>query len=214
MVAKPARKRATYQDVIDAPENMVAEIIDGELLLASRPKGRHARNYTTAGAFLTGAFEFGLNGPGGWKFVFEPELHWGPAERLDVLVPDIAGWREERFVDSLDGYFHVVPDWICEVASPSTAHVDRMKKMPLYARQKVSHVWLPDPKTWLVDVFRFEKTRYSLVGTYGGNDAIRAEPFEEVEIPPAFFWGAAAPPPDESASKPVKKRASGSKKKR
>lgn len=193
---------------------MVAEIIDGELFLASRSKGRGARNHGGIFAFLMGAFENGINGPGGWRFVVEPELHWGPADRLDVIVPDIAGWREERFVDSLDGYFHVVPDWICEVASPSTAHVDRMKKMPLYARQKVRHVWLPDPKTWLVDVFRFERTRYLLVGTFGGDQPIRAEPFEEVEIAPAFFWGASAPPPDESAAKPAKKRATNPKKRR
>lgn len=205
MVAKPTRKRATYQDVVDAPENMVAEIIDGELFLASRPKARGARNHGGIFAVLMGAFEYGQNGPGGWRFVVEPELHWGSPDRLEVLVPDIAGWREERFVDSLDGYFHVVPDWICEVASPSTAHVDRMKKMPLYARQKVSHVWLPDPKTWLVDVFRFEKTRYSLVGTYGGDKPIRAEPFDEVEIPPAFFWGTSAPPAEDSGPKPKAK---------
>ena len=35
-------KRATYEDVLNAPENKVAEILDGELFLSPRPALRHA----------------------------------------------------------------------------------------------------------------------------------------------------------------------------
>jgi hypothetical protein len=38
MVGDPPRRRATYQDVLDAPENMVAEVVDGELHLMPRPR--------------------------------------------------------------------------------------------------------------------------------------------------------------------------------
>lgn len=40
----------------------------------------------------------------------------------------------------------MVPDWVCEVLSPGTLRTDRMKKMPIFAREKVGHVWLVDPR--------------------------------------------------------------------
>lgn len=208
MVAKPRpKRRATYQDVLDAPENLVAEILDGELYLFPRPRPRHARNASALGAFLVTAFDFGINGPGGWTILDEPEIHFGPEDDRDVVVPDIAGWREGRLIEEPE-FITVVPDWLCEVLSPSTARVDRMKKMPIYAREKIGHVWLADPETRMVEVYRFTKGRYSLVGTYGGDAAIRAEPFAEVEIPAAYFWGSRppSPPPEESAPKLAKKR--------
>jgi hypothetical protein len=35
--------KATYQDVLDAPEQLVAEVLDGELILSPRPASPHAR---------------------------------------------------------------------------------------------------------------------------------------------------------------------------
>lgn len=218
MVAKPTpRKRATYQDVIDAPENMVAEILGGELHLFPRPRPRHARNASALGAFLVAAFDFGINGPGGWTILDEPELHLGLEDDRDVVVPDIAGWREGRLMEESDepAFITAVPGWLCEVLSPSTARVDRMKKMPIYAREKIGHVWLADPQERVVEVFRFAAEKFLLVGAYGGDEPIRAEPFEEVEIAPAFVWGrSSAPRAEESAAKPAKKRAKTARKRR
>lgn len=213
MVAKPSKKRATYQDVLAAPEYMVAEILDGELYLMPRPRPRHARNASALGAFLVGAFDFGLNGPGGWTILHEPELHLGPEP--DIVVPDIAGWREGRLVDEGDdekAFFTVVPDWICEVLSPGTRRVDRMKKMPIYAREKVGHVWLADPEERMIEVFRLAKGDFTLLRTVGGDDAIRAEPFDDVEIPPAFVWG--RPPVPASAKTVAKPRRASTKRRR
>ena len=36
-------KQATYEDVLSAPDNKVAEILDGELFLSPRPAPRHSR---------------------------------------------------------------------------------------------------------------------------------------------------------------------------
>lgn len=169
---------------------MVAEVLDGELHLMPRPRRKHAKSATALGAFLVGAFDMGTFGPGGWRLLFEPELHLGPEP--DIVVPDIAGWREGRLVDDPDvdePYITVVPDWLCEVLSPGTRRVDRMKKMPIYAREAVRHVWLADPETREVEVFRHGPTGFVLVGTFGGDDTVRAEPFEAVEITPAWLWG-------------------------
>lgn len=63
-----------------------------------------------------------------------------------MLVPDLAGWRLDRLPRLPDeAYCSVAPDWICEGLSPSTAALDRVKKLAAYARERASHVWLVDP---------------------------------------------------------------------
>ncbi|HEX2872196.1 MAG TPA: Uma2 family endonuclease, partial [Polyangiaceae bacterium] len=86
------RGRATYQDVLDAPEHLVAEIINGELVTSPRPASPHARAASSIGGELYGPFDRGRGGPGGWVILVEPELHL----LGHVLVPDLAGWRRER----------------------------------------------------------------------------------------------------------------------
>ncbi len=190
VTAEPDRKRATYEDVLNAPEHLTAEVLDGELCLTPRPPRSHLRSAAGLGSFLFGAFHVGAGGPGGWSILNQPELHLGTEP--DILVPDIAAWRPGRLIDHLDldePFITIVPDWVCEILSPGTVRSDRMKKMPIFSREKIGHVWLVEPREKTVEVFRHDGAGYRLVGTFGGDDALRAEPFDGVEIPTAFLWG-------------------------
>src|SRR4051794_3183909 len=110
-MAERAKRRATYGDLEAVPPHPVAEIVDGELLTHPRPSPRHGFASSALGARLTDSFQFNGNGPGGWIFINEPELHLGP----QVVVPDIGGWRRERLTVVPDtNYFELAPDWICE----------------------------------------------------------------------------------------------------
>lgn len=187
----PPRRPATYEDVLAAPENVVAEVVDGELHLQARPRRRHARAASSLGAFLLGAYDQGMFGPGGWIVIDEPELHLGP--RPDIVVPDVAAWREERFpgdVDDDDPFFTERPDWLCEHLSASTARFDRVKKLPVYAREGVPHVWLVDPRDHTVEAYRLEREGYLLLGTWAVDEhPVAIVPFDAVPIPPAALWG-------------------------
>jgi hypothetical protein len=110
-MADPARRQATYADVLALPEAITGEIIAGELHTQPRPAGPHAVVATKLGGRLVVSFGDGEDGLGGWVIVFEPELHLDD----DTLVPDIAGWRVERLpMSERQGtYFTVVPDWAC-----------------------------------------------------------------------------------------------------
>ncbi len=182
----PAHRRATYEDILRAPEHMVAEIVDGELVTSPQPASRHVRASSVLGWCLLGPLDVGSGGgPGGWWIADEPELHLGQ----DVLVPDLAGWRRERMPVFPDvPFFEMAPDWLCEVLSPFTGRLDRVRKMPIYLREQVRHVWLIDPHQQTLEVYRREGPGWFLVATHGGDEKVRAEPFEAVELPLSVLW--------------------------
>jgi len=184
---EPAHRRATYQDIIDLPEHMVGEIVDGELYASPRPASPHAWACSALGQelapFSRRPGEPGV--PGGWWILFEPELHFA----TDVLVPDLAGWRHERMPKVPNvAYFELAPDWVCEVVSPTTGRLDRVRKMPVYAREHVRHLWLVDPILRTLEVYRLEGTRWVVASTHGGPEQVRAEPFEAVELDLSRWW--------------------------
>ena len=154
-VMNTARRQATYEDLLKVPDILVAEIIDGELVTSPRPASPHARATSVIRADID-PFDRrpgSPGGPGGWWILFEPELHLG----ADIPVPDLAGWRRERLPVLEDvAYFELAPDWVCEVVSPSTARIDRVRKMLIYAREGVSYLWLIHPGLQTLEVYRLE----------------------------------------------------------
>jgi Uma2 family endonuclease len=187
-IMDPARRRATYEDLLKVPDILIAEIIDGELITSPRPASPHARAASIIGRVLD-PFDQRPGGsggpPGGWWILFEPELHLG----ADILVPDLAGWRRERMpILANVPYFELAPDWVCEVVSPTTGRIGRVRKMPIYAREKVGRVWLVDPLMRTLEVYRLEGQRWILLSTHGDTEIVRTEPFEAIELDMSRWW--------------------------
>lgn len=184
MAALPAKRGATYEDLLRLPESKLGEIVDGELFVSPRPAALHAQAASVLGGELSGPFHRGKGGPGGWVILDEPELHLAG----QVVVPDLAGWRRERMPQIPDAAaFELAPDWICEVLSPSTESFDRARKLPVYASAGVKHAWLVDPGPRTLEVFRLEGGGWRLVGTLT-EDRVRAEPFDAVELELGALW--------------------------
>jgi hypothetical protein len=182
-MSRPSRP-ATYADIEALPANVVGEILGGILHVHPRPALPHAVAASALSGELGPPFQRGRGGPGGWIILYEPELHLIE----DVVVPDLAGWRRERVPDLTKAYSTVAPDWICEVLSDSTEAVDRAKKIPIFARDAVAHVWLVDPIVQTVEVFRLDGDSYRLVTTHCGDAKARIEPFDAIEIELAALW--------------------------
>jgi len=181
----PFDRPATYEDLVNLPDIQVGEIVDGELHASPRPAPLHALAETAIGDALRLPYHRGRGGPGGWLILVEPELHLG----ADVLVPDWAGWRRSRMpAMPQTAYFPLAPDWVCEVLSPSTASLDRAKKLRIYAREGVCHAWLVDPIARTLEVLRLDGGRWTILATYVGDEVVRAEPFVEVELELASLW--------------------------
>jgi Uma2 family endonuclease len=180
-----APKQATYADLAAVPADRVAQILGGELIVLPRPASPHVRITSELGIELGPPFRRGRGGPGGWILLDEPELHLDN----DILVPDMAGWRLERAPDLTTAFISTTPDWICEVLSPSTRRIDRMRKMPIYQRAGVGHVWLIEPDGQTVEVFRRDVESWILVGTFGGEAPARIQPFDAIELDLSLILG-------------------------
>jgi len=177
-------KRATYEDVLTAPENQVAEILDGELFLSPRPSPRHSVASSRLGAVLA-PFDDNQDDPGGWWILDEPELHFGG----DVVVPDLGGWRRERMPAIPDtAFFSLAPDWVCEVLSPSTERIDRGRKLRIYAEARVAHAWLVNPAERTLEVLRLREGAWTIVAVCSDSDTVRVEPFDAIELVLGRLW--------------------------
>ena len=182
--SSPAR-RATYQDVLDAPAHRVAEIVDGTLHTQARPAMPHALASSRLGGELTGPFDRGRGGPGGWWIIFAAELHLGE----EIVVPDRAGWRRERMPDyPYTAYVTLAPDWVCEVLSPTTRRLDLHGKRPVYAREGVGHLWLVDPLDRTLEAFELRDGHWTLIATAKDDEPISIRPFDAITFSLGELW--------------------------
>jgi Uma2 family endonuclease len=182
----PTIKRpATYQDVLDAPAGMVAELIRGTLTLQPRPRPRHSFAITALGGEIQPAFGRGRDGPGGWVLLIEAELHLGD----NVIVPDLAAWRRERLPTLPDEVgITVAPDWVCEVLSPSTRTYDLTEKRDVYREQGVGHLWFVDPAAKTLEAFALRDNAWVLIDALHDDAEVIVAPFNAAPFGLAALW--------------------------
>ena len=181
-------RRATYQDVLDAPPDKVAEVVDGTLYIFNRPAAPHALASSRLGNAIGPPFDNGRSGPGGWWILDEPELHLGE----DIVVPDIAGWRRERMPVYPDtAYFTLAPDWVCEVLSPSTRKLDLGGKSAVYARAGVGTIWFADPIARSLEANVLRGGKWVEIATLYNDATVSLPPFEAISFSLGDLW----PPP-------------------
>jgi Uma2 family endonuclease len=163
-----------YQAVAALPAGVTGEILEpGVIKTMGRPGRAHRRTVKNLTGELSG-FDRDRGGVGWWIEV-EAEVRL-PNDRL--VVPDLAGWRS---ADDDAAFLDVnpitrVPEWCCEVLSPSTEREDRKLKLPLYASQGVTWTWLVEPEARFIEVHEAREGATVLV--------VRAEGDTSAELPP------------------------------
>ncbi|MEA3546930.1 MAG: Uma2 family endonuclease [Thermodesulfobacteriota bacterium] len=184
-----ALRYAVYEDLFDLPENIVGEILNGTLETHPRPAPAHARTSSSLGMKIGTPFDHGDNGPGGWWIIDEPELHLD----ADIMVPDLAGWRRERMVTLPEtAWFEMVPDWVCEVISPTTGRIDRGIKMQLYAHYGVQYIWIIDPDLKTLEAYESQESKngnkWLLLKTLTDDQPVSLPPFDAIEFNLSMLW--------------------------
>ena len=183
-MAEAALKLPSLADIDALPPGMKGEIIEGVLYTMTRPRARHQ---SMDGAVVRGVGSpFHRGGPGGWWILPEPGIELPTAAEFS---PDVAGWRRERLpMLPKDEAITTVPDWICEILSPSTRRYDLATKKPFYARIGVPHLWLVDLEARVIDVLRLEQARWVDLGTFTDEAEARMEPFDAVAFDLRRWW--------------------------
>lgn len=176
---------ATIKDWLSLPEGVRAELIDGRIIYQSMPGLKHGRSQGRIFSRISSAYD-GQKGRGG-----QPG-GWWLSQEVDIEIsgqgcrPDVVGWRRDRFPtmpeENREGVVTDVPDFICEVLSPSTAHVDQGKKRTAYHRAGVGHYWLIDPIYKTLMVLVRDTRDYFMCQIAGPDETVRPEPFEEIDI--------------------------------
>jgi Uma2 family endonuclease len=187
MSARPQPQPTLYEQLEALPEGLTGEILNGQLYTQPRPSLPHGLAATSLADELVSPFQKGRGGPGGWWFILEPELHF--IHNAEVDVPDLAGWRRERMPVLPVGHrATVVPDWVCEVLSPSTAGTDREIKMPIYAHFGVAYAWLIDPRAHTLEAYALDGDAWREIGRFAGAAVVSVAPFAAVAINLEDLW--------------------------
>ena len=181
-----ARKSPTLADLDALPASVKGEIIDGVLYTMTRPRAVHQRTALDVGSDLRDPFQRGRGGPGGWWILPEPGIE---LPNTPEIAPDVAGWKLARLpILPNDEPIRVVPDWVCEILSPSTRRHDLLVKKPYYAKIGVPHHWLIDREARTITAYRLESGRWSELGVFGDERDARIEPFEDAALDIASWW--------------------------
>lgn len=189
------RNLATYADLLALPEGADAEVMYGVVQALPSALPEHNRAQGGLQTWLGGPFDLddGNGGPGGWWILIETDVRFSVHT---IVRPDIVGWRRTR-LEAPWGMrpIDVVPDWICEVVSPSNRRRDRIDKSRLYLAQGVPHFWLIDPEERTLEAYTAHNGYWLQTGVYEDScAAARIAPFEAVELPVARLFPPPAPP--------------------
>jgi Uma2 family endonuclease len=173
-----------YTRIRAMPEHVTAQILEpGVITTMGRPGVPHDAAHKLCEHALS-PFDKRLGGRG-WWIHRELEIRF-PGDLL--LVPDLAGWRIDRVPEMPhENPITLLPDWVAEVLSPSTAKQDRGLKLPIYARAGVGHVWIIDPELRLLEVYETLRERPSLIATVQDEGRATLPPFD-AEIGVGSWW--------------------------
>ncbi len=186
----PAPKLKTVDDLVALGEDARAELVDGEIC-GIETSGEHSDAQAGIGGVLWPRFRRPRRGnddnEGGWWLYVEPTIAFSS---LTVLRPDLAGWRRDRVASRPVGFpIRELPDWVCEVQSPSTARRDLIQKRRAYHDAKVGHYWLVDPEGESLTALRWSLEGYIIVSVHGPDELARIEPFDTFDFPVGVLFG-------------------------
>ena len=179
MKKSPRPKKVTSKAVLAEPEERRLEVIGGVAEEKAAPSGEHAHLQNQLGGLIGQAYgHSGGGGPGGWWIYTEADVQLGPR---DMVRPDLAGWRREKVPRAPRGRpVRHVPDWVCELLSPSNSRRDRVEKVRLFHLAGVGHYWMLDPEEQVLTVLERDEDSYRVALVASGTEQVRASPFPDL----------------------------------
>lgn len=187
MVA-PLRRPATFEDLLACDDPDRLEIIGGEIVPKAMPSPQHSHAEIKLGVAVDPFNRKpGSRGPGGW-WIFT-EIH-AAYPRGEIYCHDAAGWRRDRVAARPTEWpVRLRPDWVCEIVSPKHERHDLVDKPRVLHAAEVPHYWILDPEERILLVHRWSHDGYTVVQRAAAGEAVRAEPFDAIELRVGVLFG-------------------------
>jgi len=170
------KKKFTYEDYLNTPDDKRYELIEGELLMTPSPVPYHQWIVTNIGSELR---EFIKTNKLGKVFLAPCDVH---LDDETILEPDVLFISKDRLNIIGEKNVQGAPDLIVEVLSEGTAYRDLVKKKKLYAKFGVKEYWIVDPSEKTVEIFNNKDAVFILEKTYTQNDILESPLMSELKI--------------------------------
>jgi Uma2 family endonuclease len=147
-----ATRQVTVEEFAEMPLQGIWELVDGEPIELSPAAGRSGWISATIVALLANHVRQSRLG---WAFSAETGFVLFE-DRQTVRSPDAAVVLRNRLAELPDSFVPMAPDLAAEVLSPSDRIADALAKVAMYLQAGTALVWLVNPATRTVVVFRSE----------------------------------------------------------
>jgi Uma2 family endonuclease len=173
----------TYEDFAALPDDGKRyELHEGELSVTPAPTPRH--QLVIGNLHLILAAHVRESGHG--------VLILSPVDcimsSVTVVEPDLVYLDDARRRLISGRAIEGAPTLAVEVLSPSTAQIDRRRKMALYATHDVTWYWIVDPDARTIEAYHLDAGAYRLDATLEGAEPRALSPFPDLPLDPAAIW--------------------------
>jgi Uma2 family endonuclease len=173
----------TYDDFVALPDDGKRyELHEGELSVTPAPGLPHQRILGHLHIILAAHVEASGHG----------EVILSPFDcimtNITVVEPDLIYVDDDRQRLLSERALEGSPTLAIEIISPYSGHIDRRRKMALYARHDVTWYWIVDPKSRTIEAYHLEDAAYVLAATLEGTEPHALPPFPDLRLSPAAIW--------------------------
>ena len=167
----PEKHEFTVADIERLPENVRAELVDGQIYLMATPTVTHQRILRELSRVISDYID---SQQGDCEMFFAPCAVYLNNDDKTYLEPDIFVVCDPDKID--DDGCHGAPDWVIEIASQSNLKMDYFIKEPKYRAAGVREYWVVSSFGKSIVVHNYE------------NDRIEEYNFEE-SVPVGIYPG-------------------------
>jgi Uma2 family endonuclease len=164
----------TVDDIYALPEDERAELIDGQIYYMASPNRKHQ---AVLGMMYRRIADYIDAKGGNCKVYLAPFAVFINKDNKNYVEPDISVICDPDKLN--DKGCNGAPDWIIEIASPSSKNMDYLIKLLKYQSSGVREYWIVDPVSERISVYNFEHDEMEV---YTFNDKVKAGIYEDLEI--------------------------------
>lgn len=142
----------TIEDIYALPDGEHAELIDGQIYYMAPPSWKHQK---ISGYLHNEIYNYIKSNNGKCEALAAPFAVFLNEDDINYVEPDISVICDLSILDEKG--CHGAPDWMIEIVSASSKHMDYFIKLFKYRTAGVREYWIVDPVKERIMVYNFEK---------------------------------------------------------